>query len=193
MPRPTKNSAHEISTNVSQENSIVSQESSSSDQEMEVQSPQCLQPSTSQSQPFVQPMFVPYIEGPKLDWTVNDILYHRFLKWQLKGKNILGCELTMLPESKKYMKVIAWIGDFGMDQSVSWCLPTEDLCLDTIWAKYEDFCKPQTNDVQTRFDLLTSFAQGNHCVDEWYNAVQAQVSLAKYPPETASILHRDII
>ena len=28
--------------------------------------------------------------------------------------------------------------------------------------------------------------------DEWYNAVQAQVSLAKYPPETASILHRDI-
>ena len=28
--------------------------------------------------------------------------------------------------------------------------------------------------------------------DEWYNAVQVQVSLAKYPPETASILHRDV-
>ena len=27
---------------------------------------------------------------------------------------------------------------------------------------------------------------------KWYNAVQAQVSLAKYPPEAASILHRDI-
>ena len=26
----------------------------------------------------------------------------------------------------------------------------------------------------------------------WYNTVQAQVSLAKYSPETASILHRDI-
>ena len=79
-----------------------------------------------------------------------------------------------------------------MDQYVSWCLPTEDLSLDVIWAKYEDFCKPQTNEVRARFDLLTSFRQGNWSVDEWYNAVQAQVSLAKYPPETASILHQDI-
>ena len=29
-------------------------------------------------------------------------------------------------------------------------------------------------------------------MDESYNAVQAQVSLAKYPPETARILHWDI-
>ena len=51
---------------------------------------------------------------------------------------------------------------------------------------------PQTNEVRVRFDLCTSFRQGNHSVDEWYNAIQAQVPLAKYPPETASILHRDI-
>ena len=43
-----------------------------------------------------------------------------------------------------------------------------------------------------RFDLLTSFCQGNHSIDEWYNAIQAQVNLARYPPETAKILHRDI-
>ena len=42
------------------------------------------------------------------------------------------------------------------------------------------------------FDLLTSFHQGSQNVDEWYNVVQAQVNLAKYPPETAKILHRDI-
>ena len=41
-------------------------------------------------------------------------------------------------------------------------------------------------------DLLTSFRQGNRSVDEWYNAVQAQVNLAKYPPDTAKILQRDI-
>ena len=55
------------------------------------------------------------------------------------------------------------------------------------------FCKPQVNEVKARFDLCTSFRQGNRSVDEWYNAVQAQVSLAKYPTETASILHRDIL
>ena len=79
-----------------------------------------------------------------------------------------------------------------MDQYVSWCLPIEDLSLDVIWSKYEDFCKPQANEVRARFDLLTSFRQGNRSVDEWYNTVQAQVSLAKYPPETACILRRDI-
>ena len=156
---------------------------------MEVESLQCFPPSTSQQQPCVQPMFMPYIEGPKMNWAVNDSLYHRFLKWKLKRENILDCELAMVPESRKCKKVIVWNGDFGMDQYVSWCLPTEDLSLDVIWATYEDFCNPQTNEDRARFDLLTSFRQGNCSVDEWYNAVQAQVSLTKDPPETASILH----
>ena len=37
-----------------------------------------------------------------------------------------------------------------------------------------------------------SFHQGTRNVDEWYNAVQVQVNLAKYPPETVKILHHDI-
>ena len=64
-------------------------------------------------------MVMPYIEGPKVDWTVNDSLYHRFLKMKLKCKNILDCDPAMLPESKKCKKVIVWNGDFGMDQHVS--------------------------------------------------------------------------
>ena len=92
-------------------------------------------------------MFMPYVEGPKMDWTVNDSFYHRLLKWKLKCENILDCELVMLPESKMCKKVLPRSGDFGMDQYVSWCLPTEDLSLDVIQAKYEDFCKPQTNEV----------------------------------------------
>ena len=50
------------------------------------------------------------IEGPKMNWTVNDSLYHRFLKWHLKCENILECELMMLPERRKCKKVIAWSG-----------------------------------------------------------------------------------
>ena len=88
--------------------------------------------------------------------------------------------------------MIAWSGDFGMDQYVSWGLSMEDLNLVTIWGNYEEFCKPQTNEVQTCFDLLTSFRQESRSMGEWYNAVQAQVNLAKYPLEMAKILHRDI-
>ena len=64
-----------------------------------------LQPSASQTQ-YVPAMLMPYIEGPKMDCTVNDGLYHRFLKWKLKCENILDCELAMIPESEKYKKVI---------------------------------------------------------------------------------------
>ena len=110
----------------------------------------------------------------------------------MKCEAILDCELANLPAKQKCQKVIAWSGDFGMDLYVSWSIPKEELMLDAIWAKFEEFSKPQTNKVRACFDLLTSFHQGNRNVDEWYNAVQAQVNLAKYPPETAKILHKDI-
>ena len=41
---------------------------------------------------------MPYIEGPKMYWTVNDGLFHRFLKWHLKCESILEYELAMLLE-----------------------------------------------------------------------------------------------
>ena len=52
------------------------EELSSSDQEPD---PEVIFQSQRQLQP-VPSMFMPYIEGPKMDWTVNDGLYHRFLK-----------------------------------------------------------------------------------------------------------------
>ena len=40
--------------------------------------------------------YVPHIEGPKMNWTVDDGLYNQFLKWKIKCENILDCELDML-------------------------------------------------------------------------------------------------
>ena len=79
-----------------------------------------------------------------------------------------------------------------MDLVVSWGLTDGDLTLETLWNKFEEFCKPQSNEVRARFDLLTNFRQGDKSVDEWFNAVQAQINLCNYPSETASILQRDI-
>ena len=127
-----------------------------------------------------------------MDWTVKDSLYHCFLKWKLNCENILECELAILPEPQQCKKLIAWSGDFGMDQYVSLGLTKDELELETIWSQFKEFCKPQSNEVHARFDLLTSFHQGSKSVDEWYNCVQDQINLAKYLPETAKILHRDI-
>ena len=39
-----------------------------------------------------------------MDWTVNDSLYNRFIKWKIKCENILDCELTMLSEARRCKK-----------------------------------------------------------------------------------------
>ena len=67
---------------------------------------------------------------------------------------------------------MAWNGDFGLDEYIPLNLASEELILEVPWEKFEEFCKPQSNEVRARFDLLTSFRQGNRSVDEWYNAVQ---------------------
>ena len=84
------------------------------------------------------------------------------------------------------------VHNFGMDQYISWGLSKDYMNLDTIWGRFEDFCKLQLNEVHAQSNLLTRFCQGNKSVNKWYNAVQAQVNLARYPPETAKILHCDI-
>ena len=185
------------SENESKEDLDVTHESSS-DQEV-VFNPK---PSTSKKMyhsrsrsiqmPTQQQVYMPYIEGPKMNWSVDDGLYNRFIKWKIRCENILDCELAMLSEARKCKKIIAWSGDFGLDQYISWNLSNEELCLGTIWQKYEEFCKPQANELRARFDLSTSFKQDQMSVDEWYNKVQTQIRLCNYPQETTQILQRDI-
>ena len=110
----------------------------------------------------------------------------------IKMQNNSGLWISKSPYQTKCQKVIAWSGNFGMDLYISWNIPKEDLTLDMIWNKFEELSKPQINEVRAHFDLLTSFHQGSRNVDKWYNAIHAQVNLAKYPPEMAKILHRDI-
>ena len=192
MPKVKASAKEHTLTTPDQEVDVPSsyEESTSSDHESENGVSYHRSKSQAPTQ-ILQNMFMPYIEGPRMDWTVNDNLYHHFLKWRLKCKNILECKLAALPEPQQCKKVIAWSRDFGMDQYVSCGLTKEELQLDTICTLFEEFCKPQFNEVQARFDLLTSFHQGSKSVDEWYDSVQAQVNFAKYPPETAQILDRD--
>ena len=94
MPKATKKSNHveNTSENDYHTDSNLSNESSSDEQEVFFNP----QPSTSNKSKEVPSMnmYMPYIEGPSMDWTVNDNLYNRFLKWKLKYENILECELA---------------------------------------------------------------------------------------------------
>ena len=77
MPKATKSAQDEQCTieHVLPEETS-DQEETSFDQEQEIKQEVTLSP----PQAFPS-MCMPYVEGPKMDWTVNDNLYNRFLKW----------------------------------------------------------------------------------------------------------------
>ena len=87
MPKAAKKSSSEQSVPPSEasEDNDTQAESSNSDQEPdpEVSFHPTVHLLTTHT------MFIPYIEGPKMNWTVDDGLYHRFLKWRLKCETIL--------------------------------------------------------------------------------------------------------
>ena len=66
MPKAARKSVHETSETEFQEDSNISQESGS-EEEVALQ----FQSSTSQTQ-AAQQVYMPYIEGPKMNWTVDD-------------------------------------------------------------------------------------------------------------------------
>ena len=78
MPKATKSSAWEHNQLPLPEEIVPSsqEEFSSSEQEPDPEV-SFLQFRPPQQVPS---MFMPYIEGLKMDWTVNDWLYHRFLQ-----------------------------------------------------------------------------------------------------------------
>ena len=139
MPKAMKKSAQEQSSPHSEgHESVDTVEASSSDQDQDPDYHFVLQ--------SLQMVFIlcscHILRDLKVNWTVDDRLYQRFLKWHLKCKTILDCKLENLPTNQKCQKVIAWSVDFGMDLYVSWNIPKEDLTLDAIWAKFKEFSKP---------------------------------------------------
>ena len=84
MPKESRKSAHECNNLLPEEPEvpISSEESTSSDleQDSEVSFHPSLAQPTHPVQQVIPSMFMPFIEGPKMDWTVNDRLYHQFLK-----------------------------------------------------------------------------------------------------------------
>ena len=60
------------------------EESTSSDleQDAEFSFHPSLMPPAHPVHQVIPSIYMPYIEGPRMDWTVNDGLYHHFLKWR---------------------------------------------------------------------------------------------------------------
>ena len=91
-----------------------------------------------------------------MEWTVDDALHSRFIRWRIKSENILHCQLAILQENAKCKQVIQWSADAGLDMYISWNLPKKKSHYRPE-SRFKEFCKPQSNVVCARFNLLTAF------------------------------------
>ena len=94
MPKASKKTVREQSPPPSDDhNSTDSAEASDSDHNPDPEVSFC--PVVPPNQ--VPAMYMPYIEGPKMNWTVDDGLYHRFLKMVIKVQNNSRLQISKSP------------------------------------------------------------------------------------------------
>ena len=62
----------------------------------------------------------PFIQGPSMDWTMDDGLYSCFQTWKISCNLILDSELCELSEVRKVNTLLCWSGDFGIKKLKSW-------------------------------------------------------------------------
>ena len=83
MPKVPKKSAHDNTPMLPEESGVPK----SPDLDQEVSFHPSLAHPAHPVQQAIPSMFMLYIEGPKMDWTINDGLYYWLLKWRLKLKH----------------------------------------------------------------------------------------------------------
>ena len=84
----------------------------------------------------------PFIQGPSMDWTMDDGLYSHFQTWKISFNLIMDSELCELSEVRKINTLLRWSGDFGIKKLKSWQKEPSQLMLNFIWGEYKSYCKP---------------------------------------------------
>ena len=128
-----------------------------------------------------------YIDGPQIDWSMDDGLYSHFQDWKLECELILDGELTEIAEPWKVNTLIRWAGSFGLKNLKVWQKDETNLTLTFIWNEFETYCK-----LQARYKLFKQLSQGTTPCDDWYTTVQNQLTMCNYKAVTESVLQHDI-
>ena len=109
---------------------------------------------------------MPYVKGPDMDWSMNDSLFPRFKTWKLQCEIILDSVYMNVPESCKVNTLLRWSGAFGIQKFQSWGKDRNDLTLDFMWSEFESYCKPASNTLRARYDLLKKLSQNHRPADD---------------------------
>ena len=140
--------------------------------------------------------------GPVMDWTKDNRIYERYLRWKSRIDDIFSSVLADKSENEKCGYVHLWMGDEGYPYIEKWKATNEldfstpedvkdaegritankssGYKLKTYWDQLEKELKPKSNNILAIIELWTKCRQGNSPLTEWITKVYNVVGNCDY-------------
>ena len=140
--------------------------------------------------------------GPVMDWTKDNRIYERYLRWKSRVDDIFSSVLADKSENEKCGYVRLWMGDEGYPYIEKWKATNEldfstpeevkdaegritankssGYKLKTYWDQLEKELKPKSNNILAIIELWTKCRQGSSPLTEWITKVYNVVGNCDY-------------
>ena len=153
--------------------------------------------------------------GPHMNWTKDNKVYERYLRWRSRAEDIFSSILSKESEAEKCAYLRIWMGDDGYPFLKKWKATgklkfdhkeevrdrqgrvtnpvSSGYLLDTYWELLEKELRPKSNNVLSIMELWTDCKQGNTPLSEWITKVYNLVELCEYEEEFKDRVIRDVL
>ena len=153
--------------------------------------------------------------GPKMDWTMDNKIYDRYLTWKFNVELIFSSALSKATPMEKSSYLRLWMGPEGMPLLKKWTstgridfsTPEEipgaggrarvplsnGFIIQTFWDLLEEELKPKGNKLISILELLSDKSkQGSKPLNDWLSYVYNLVEMCNYGESKDRII-RDIL
>ena len=126
--------------------------------------------------------------APTMDWSDDSGLVERLKTFRRECKLIFGVELKEASDNIKALKIIKWGGIDAEKQFRAWGVDDDDLTVEEVWKKFDEYCKSNDSYMRARLELMCMKQDTQEKLISWFERVQAQILLCKYDKKTAELL-----
>ena len=122
-------------------------------------------------------------KGPSMDWSTDENLYSQFKMWKQRCELLFTGPMAKIDDEIKCEHLLYWSGERGIELFNSWDLSAyEQKKLDSYWERFENFVKPQSNELIAAWELH-NLRQGTLSLEEFIAKLRILVKEANYPAE----------
>lgn len=131
---------------------------------------------------------------PTMDWSSPGDLHKRFKLFKQKCQLIFDGPLEEEEEDKKTRLLLLWSGDKGLEiyNTATWEDEDEQLKLDPVFKKFEQYTKPRSNQILARYQLRC-LKQGEMPLEEFITKARTLIDDAGYSGVTKEEMLRDTL